>query len=56
MSVCLQELEEELYSTRDQRSVLEESSMQAFEDVEEKLKIIHEQERVSYTALCSCKS
>ena len=32
---------------RSQKSVLEESSIVAFEEVEEKLKIIHEQERVS---------
>ena len=42
-----QELEAELSGARNQKSVLEESSIVAFEEVEEKLKIIHEQERVS---------
>ena len=42
-----QDLEQELAQARSQKNVFEESSMLAFEDMEEKEKIIHDQECVS---------
>lgn len=49
----LQELEEELSAVRSKRSVLEESSMMAFEGVEEKLAIIQQQQNVGLPSVQS---